>query len=82
MSMRYGDYIMVLRSFQTPVLGSFTVPAPSEVLTWASAQYRQHLKGQGVQYYTLKHSRTYTAAETAAEARVSGHKMAKTVRNL
>jgi hypothetical protein len=78
--MRYGDYIMVLRSFQTPVLGSFTSAAPHEVRKWASAQYKQHLKDQGVQYDTLKHSRTYTAAETAAEARVSGHKMAKTVR--
>ena len=80
MTMRYGDYLLVLNKFQEPISGTFTVLAEPEVHTWASTQFKQHLQQQGVQYHILKHTRAYTATETAAEARVSGLKLAKTVR--
>jgi hypothetical protein len=78
MSMRFSDYIRVLKHFKEPIFGSFAVPSPAESI-WASSQYKQHLRQKNIPFTTIKHARAYTASEIAAEAKISGHQLAKTV---
>ena len=79
--MRYGDYLRVLERFQTPWLAPFTTEMPAEETVCTSSQYKRHLQSKGVHFEIVKHAKAYTASEVAAEAKVSGHKLAKTVRH-
>ena len=78
--MRYGDYLRVLERFQTPWLAPFTTEMPAEETVCTSSQYKRHLQSKGVHFVIVKHAKAYTASAVAAEAKVSGHKLAKTVR--
>lgn len=78
--MRFGDFMRVLRLYGEPVVAALTTEAISEETVTTGAQFKKHLQERGIPFMTVKHARAFTASETAAEAQVSGHLLAKTVR--
>jgi hypothetical protein len=74
------DYMRVVRDFQEPVVGHFARKDRPEDHECTSTYCKKYLNRNGVAFTTVRHARAYTAPEIAAEARISGKLLAKTVR--